>query len=158
MEEPEGTACLLMDAAQDLMAGTFDECPMAVMGRTGFHRVFPEGIAAMATDDGANRQLPYPANLALLELRPSQGSSLRLEQIPSQQKGTEFIRVIEISRWRYLANGEILDNNRLIFYETVPKSAFVDLQCPDFRFKRRTRNAEPGCCPSGSEDPPATGV
>jgi hypothetical protein len=69
MEEPEGTA-LLMEAAQDLVAGTFDECPMAVVGRTGFHRVFPEGIAAKATDDGANKQLPCPADAALLELRP----------------------------------------------------------------------------------------
>lgn len=101
-------------------------------------------------------QLPCPADLALSELRPSQGSSLDWVQVPGQQKAYEFVQIIEIACCRYFANGEIPDNQRLIFYKATPKAAFIDLQCPDFRFERRTRDAEPNCRPSGSKDPPPT--
>jgi hypothetical protein len=146
-----------MGAAQVLVAGTADECPMEVMSRTGFHRAFPEGDTAKATDDG-EQTATLPAHAVSLELRRSQGSSLHVQQVLSQRYDAEFIAFIEISRCRYFANGEILHNRGLVIYEATPKVAFIDLQCPDFRLKRRTRDAESGSCPRGSEDPAATGA
>jgi len=74
---------LLMDASQDLMAGTFDECLMRVMGRTGSHRVFPEGDCRRGAEDG-EQTTSLPGGRRVFRVTLSQGSSLHLLQVPDQ--------------------------------------------------------------------------
>src|ERR1700733_1309041 len=80
----------------------------------------------------------------IVRFPPSQGSSLHWLQVPDQTQDDEFVIFIRHYCWRYFANGEILDNSQLIFHEAMPKAAFIDFQCPDFRFECRGRAAETG--------------